>query len=93
MTTPRTAKVEAELVKAKAKLTEQQDKIKELEQKRTEYENTEIVEIVRGMNVPLDQLAAMLTKIKDGSAASEKIVTKPQPAKNEAPLKKEDEAL
>jgi len=64
MATLRTAKIEAELSKAKTRLTEQQGKVKELEQKKTELENMDIVEIVRNLNVPLDELTAMLTKAK-----------------------------
>ena len=57
MSTTRTAKVQAEIDKAKAKLAEQQKQLRELESKRTELENTEIVEIVRGLNIPLENLS------------------------------------
>jgi len=67
MATGKTAKVEAEIEKAKAKLAEQQAKLKELEGKRTELENTEIVDIVRGLSIPLDELAALLQSIKGTS--------------------------
>jgi hypothetical protein len=67
MATSRTAKVNAEIEKVKAKIAEQQGKLKDLKQKRHEAENMEIVEIVRGLNVPLDQLAAMLSTIKGGA--------------------------
>jgi hypothetical protein len=70
MATSRTAKVQAEIDKAKAKLAEQQTRLKELETKRTELENTEIVDIVRGMSIPLDELAALLQSVKSGGAVS-----------------------
>jgi len=68
MATSRTAKVQAEIEKAKAKLTEQQAKIRELEGKKTNIENTEIVDIVRGLSIPLDELAALLQSIRGGAA-------------------------
>ena len=97
MATTRTAKVQAEIDKAKAKLAEQQARIKELEQKKTGIENTEIVDIVRGMSIPLDELAALLQSIKAGPlprTASGQNVPKSTPAtapeKNDD--KKEDDA-
>ena len=68
MATTRTAKVQAEIEKAKARLSEQQVKLKELEAKRTELENSEIVDIVRGLSIPLDQLATLLQSVKNGGA-------------------------
>ena len=68
MATARSAKVQAEIDKAKAKLAEQQGKIKELEAKHTELENMEIVDIVRGLKIPLDGLATVLQSLKGGAA-------------------------
>jgi len=70
MATTKTAKVQAEIEKARAKLAEQQSKIKELEAKHTEYENMDIVDIVRGLKIPLDDLAAVLQAVKSGAAPS-----------------------
>ena len=70
MATSRTAKIQAEIEKARAKLADQQSRLKELEAKRVEIENTEIVDIVRGMNVSLDDLAAFLQTIKGGAEQS-----------------------
>ena len=64
----RSAKIQAEIEKTKAKLAEQQARLKELEVKKTEFENLEIVDIVRGMSIPLDNLAALLQSIKNGAA-------------------------
>jgi len=66
MATTKTAKVKAEIEKARAKLAEQQTRIKELETKHTEFENMEIVDIVRGLKIPLDDLAAVLQSVKGG---------------------------
>ena len=68
MATSRRTKVKAEIEKARLKLAEQQARIKELEHKNTELENMEIVDIVRGMSIPLDDLAAVLQSLKGGDA-------------------------
>lgn len=68
MAITKTAKVEAEIEKVKAKISELQTRQRELEVKKTEIENSEIVGIVRGMSIPLDQLATLLTTIRDGGA-------------------------
>lgn len=60
-------KVQTELDKARERLMEQQARIRELESKKTELENMEIVDMVRGMSIPLDDLAAVLQSLKDGA--------------------------
>ena len=52
MAISKSAKIEAEIEKVKTKITEQQARLKELEQKKVEAENSEIVDIVRGMSIP-----------------------------------------
>jgi len=68
MTTTKTERLEAEIAKAKARIIEHQTKLKELEGKRAAVENAEIVDIVRGMSIPLDQLAPLLQAAKRGGA-------------------------
>lgn len=46
--------------KTKGKIGELQARLRELERQKTELENTEIVETVRGMDISLADLAAML---------------------------------
>ena len=70
MATSRTAKVQAEIEKAREKMAAQQTRLKELEQKRVELENTEIVDIVRGMSIPLDELAPLLQSLKGSGSTS-----------------------
>ena len=65
----RRVKIQAEIDKAREKLALQQSKIRALETKRTEYENMEIVDIVRGLNIPLDTLAAALQVLKAGTVS------------------------
>ncbi len=67
MAISKSAKIWAEMEKVKAKINEQQARLKELEQKHREAENEEIVDIVRGMSVSLDELPALLRQLRDGS--------------------------
>ena len=69
MAISKSAKIYAEVEKVKAKIAEQQAKLKELEQKFREAENEEIVDIVRGMSISLDQLPALLQSIRAGAAS------------------------
>ena len=62
MATTKSAKIWAEMEKVKAKISDQQARLKELEQKHKEAENEEIVDIVRGMSIPLDELPLLLQK-------------------------------
>ena len=56
MAISKSAKIEAEIEKVKAKIAEQQARLKELEQKKHEAENSEIVDIVRGMSISLSPI-------------------------------------
>ena len=66
MAISKSAKIWAEMEKVKAKINEQQARLKELEQKHREAENEEIVDIVRGMSVTLDELPALLRQFRGG---------------------------
>lgn len=68
MAISKSAKIWAEMEKVKAKINEQQARLKELEQKHREAENEEIVDIVRGMSVALDELPALLRQFRDGTS-------------------------
>lgn len=68
MATSKSAKIQGEIDKAKVKLSEQQTRLRELEQKHKEAENEEIVDIVRGMSIPLDELPLLLQKLRGGEA-------------------------
>ena len=68
MAVSKSAKIWAEMEKVKAKIGEQQARLKELEQKHREAENEEIVDIVRGMSVSLDELPALLRQLRDGTS-------------------------
>ena len=68
MAVSKSAKIWAEMEKVKAKINEQQARLKELEQKHREAENEEIVDIVRGMSVSLDELLYVDDAIADDVA-------------------------
>ena len=67
MAISKSAKIQAEIEKVTAKINEQQARLKELEQKKLEAENSEIVEIVRGMSVSLTDLPVLLQTIKSAA--------------------------
>lgn len=53
-------RIEREIEKTRSKITEYQNKLKELESQRTEQENFEIVGIVRSMCMTRDELMNFL---------------------------------
>ena len=67
MAITKSAKIQAEIEKVKAKIVEQQTRLKELEQKKLEVENSEIVDIVRGMSVSLEELPLGLQQRRGAS--------------------------
>lgn len=81
MAVSKSAKIGAEIEKVKAKIAEQQDRLKELEQKKLEAENSEIVDMVRGMSVSLADLPDLPKKLKAGSLGQ--VVPKSEPANEE----------
>ena len=63
MATTKSMKIQAEIDKVKAKISEQQARLKELEQQKSwEAENSEIVDIVRGMSISLTELPLLFEK-------------------------------
>ena len=68
MATTKSMKIQAEIDKVKAKISEQQARLKELEQKKLEAENSEIVEIVRGMSISLADLPLVLQQLRGGTS-------------------------
>ena len=72
MATSKTAKITAEIEKTKIKISELQLRQKELEQKLIETENSEIVDIVRGMSISLEELPVLLEKMRAGQIVPKK---------------------
>ena len=75
MAISKSAKIMAEMEKVKAKISEQQTKLKELEQKHKEAENEEIVDIVRGMSMSLEELPLVLQRLRAGDALGQNVPT------------------
>ena len=73
MAISKSTKIQAEIEKVTAKINEQQARLKELEQKKLEAENSEIVEIVRGMSVSLTDLPMLLQTIKSGGTLGQNV--------------------
>ena len=73
MAVTKSAKIEAEVEKVKAKIAEQQARLKELEQKKLEAENSEIVDIVRGMSISLAELPLVLQRLRAGEALGQNV--------------------
>lgn len=53
-------RIETEIQKTRQKIMEFQNRLKELEAEKTEQENMQIVQLVRGMNMTRDEFAAFL---------------------------------
>lgn len=62
-------RIDQELEKARAKAAEWQAKVRELEKLRQEEENTQIVQMVRALNMTPSQLADFLNNQKAAPAA------------------------
>jgi major membrane immunogen (membrane-anchored lipoprotein) len=73
MAISKSAKIQAEIEKVTAKINEQQARLKELEQKKLEAENSEIVEIVRGMSVSLEELPLVLQRLRDSGTSGQSV--------------------
>ena len=67
------AKIQAEIEKVTAKINEQQARLKELEQKKLEAENSEIVDIVRGMSISLAELPLVLQQLRAGKTLGQNV--------------------
>lgn len=57
---PKIEKLEKEIEKTKAKITEQQEKLRRLEEQKTELENTDYVAVARSYHMTPQQLADFL---------------------------------
>jgi hypothetical protein len=68
-----------EIDKTKDKITEQQNRLRELEKQKTELENCEIVNAIRGMDISIADLAVML---QEKQFTSGQVVPKSKPSKN-----------
>lgn len=63
-------RVNKEIEKIKGKIHGFQTKLRELERQKTELENLEIVDAVRGVDISLSDLATLLKAVKTDGATS-----------------------
>ena len=68
MAASKSQKIQAEIEKVKAKINEQQARLKELEKNKLEAENSEIVDIVRGLSISLEELPLVLQQLRGGAS-------------------------
>ena len=73
MATAKSMKIQAEIDKIKAKISEQQARLKELEKNKQEAENSEIVDIVRGMSISLEELPLVLQRLRDSGTSGQSV--------------------
>ena len=73
MAASKSQKIQTEIDKVKAKISDQQARLKELEQKHREAENEEIVDIVRGMSVSLEELPLVLQRLRDSGTSGQSV--------------------
>ena len=73
MAVSKSQKIQAEIDKVKAKISEQQARLKDLEKNKQEAENSEIVDIVRGMSISLEELPLVLQRLRDGGASGQSV--------------------
>ena len=78
-------RVSKDIQKTKDKISEFQTRLRELEKQKTELENIEIVDAVRGMDISLSDLAALLKTTKTGGGTSGQVGPK-----LDTPIKTED---
>lgn len=62
-------RVNKDIDKAKEKINEFQTRLRELEKQKTKLENTEIVEAVRGTDISLNDLPAVLKVLREQNGA------------------------
>ncbi len=67
---PKIKKINGEIGKTKTKINELQTRLRELERQKTEIENTEIVELVRGVDATPQELAAFIRAFRENGVPS-----------------------
>ena len=76
MAASKSQKIQAEIEKVKAKINE------ELEKNKLEAENSEIVDIVRGLSISLEELPLVLQQLREGTSG--------QSVQKSGPMEKEE---
>lgn len=79
---PRIAKITREIDKSKAKISEMQLRVKDLEAQKTELENMDIIALVRSLSMTPQELAEFIQ-------ANRGAIQKPQPVEKTGDAEKE----
>ena len=82
---PKIRKIDIEYEKNAAKITELQERQRELEKLRLELENLDIIGIVRNMGLTPDQLAALIQASKTAAASGTPSQMFRQPRRRRSP--------
>jgi len=72
-------RVAREIEKTRAKITEAQERLKELERQKTDMENTEVVNLFRSVDIAPGELAAILQAYKENGSATSVASAAPSP--------------
>ena len=80
---PKIEKINQEINKHQDRIQRSQERIRELEQQRTELENTEIVGMVRGLDVAPEELAAFIKAFRSSTAGTPDFMGKKEDEENE----------
>lgn len=65
-------RINGEIERLKKKITEYQNRVRDLEKQKTETENSEIVDIVRGGEMTAGELAELIKAIREKEKAADK---------------------
>lgn len=79
-------KISNDIKKTKAKINELQMKLREMEKQKTEFENADIIDAVRGADISLADLAAILKRpdaVKNDTTTSGQLDPKSKHKSNE----------
>ena len=66
---PRIQKISGDIEKLRRKITDGQARLRELERQKLELENADIIAAVRSIDVPPEELSALIAKLQNQSAA------------------------
>ena len=61
---PRIQKITDDIAKLKRKIVNNQARLRELERQKVELENADIIAAVRGIDVPPEELSALIKKLQ-----------------------------
>ena len=81
VTNPKIEKIKTEIARIKAKISENQSKLRILERQKTELEDDHIVTLVRGGNVSDSELSSLIQSLRNEKPGGARGVSGIQPIK------------